>query len=90
MEGFHQQIAHRLNGRAPVYLRREGTWEYSPLGEAMEEAGLVSIDEYVTQRRNTIADFVATRPIYAVCCELEGRALGGDHHMWWSQLTDNY
>jgi hypothetical protein len=56
----------------------------------MEEAGLFSIDEYVTRRRKTIADFISTRPIYDVCRELEGCGLGVDHHMWWSQLTHNW
>jgi hypothetical protein len=27
LEGFHRQIARRLTGRAPVYLRREGQWQ---------------------------------------------------------------
>jgi hypothetical protein len=43
LEGFHRQIARWLMGRAPVYLRSEGTWQYQPLGNAMEEAGLYSI-----------------------------------------------
>jgi hypothetical protein len=71
LERFHQQIARRLTGRAPVYLRREGQWKYSPLGDDTEEAGLFSIDEYITCHRNRIAEFVDTRPLIVVCKEME-------------------
>ena len=88
LEGFHRLIARRLAGRAPVYLRREEQREYPPLGEAMEQAGLFSIEEYIDRRRNSVAEYVATRPIYAVCRELESRGIGGDHQNWWSQLDN--
>jgi hypothetical protein len=82
LEGFHQQIARRLMGRAPVYLRREGQWQYSPLGDAKEEAGLFSIDEYITRRRNRIAEFVATRPLVVVCKEMESLGISGNYQFW--------
>jgi hypothetical protein len=85
LEGCHQQIARRLMGRAPVYLRREGQWQYSPIGDAMEEAGLFSIEEYITRHRNRIAVFVATRPLIAVCKEMESLGISGNHQFWWNQ-----
>jgi hypothetical protein len=85
LEGFHRQIARRLTGRAPVYLRQEGQWQYSPLGDAMEEAGLFSIDKYIMRRRNRIAECVATRPLIVVCKEIESLGIGGNHQFWWNQ-----
>jgi hypothetical protein len=66
LEGFHKQIARRLTGRTPVYHRREDEWQYLPLGNALEEDGMFPIDEYIIRRRNKIAEFVATRPLYAI------------------------
>jgi hypothetical protein len=85
LEGFHRQIARPLTGRAPVYLRREGQWQYSPLGDAMEEAGLFSIDEYITRRRNRISECVETRPLIAVCKEMESLGISSNHQFWWNQ-----
>jgi hypothetical protein len=75
LEGFHRQIARRLMGRAPVYLRSEGTWQYQPLGNAMEEAGLFSMNEFIARRRNKLVEYVATRSIYTICRETERRGL---------------
>jgi hypothetical protein len=88
LEGFQRLIARRLMGCAPVYLRRYEQWEYPPMGDAMEEAGLFIIEEYTKRRRNNIAEFVATRSIYAVCHELESGGGGGDHQKWGSQLDN--
>jgi hypothetical protein len=85
LEGFHQHIARRLTGRTPVYLRSEGTWQYQPLGNAMEEAGLFFMNEYITRRRNNLVDYVATRSIYTMCCETERRGLNRVHKYWWNQ-----
>jgi hypothetical protein len=85
LEGFHRQIARRLTGRSPVYLRSEGTWQYQPLGNAMEEAGLYSMNEYITRRINKLVDYVATRSIYTMCRETERRGLNRGHQYWWNQ-----
>jgi hypothetical protein len=39
----------------------------------MEEAGLFSMNEYITRCRNKLVDYVATRSIYTMCRELERR-----------------
>jgi hypothetical protein len=54
LKAFNKQIAKRLTGRAPVYLRRDEQWEYSSLGDAMEEAGLFPISEYIARRKTII------------------------------------
>jgi hypothetical protein len=82
VEVFHKQIARRLTGRTPVYHRHEDEWQYLPLGNALEEAGLLPIDEYITRRRNKIPEFVATRPLYDICCELNSIGLGDNHQFW--------
>jgi hypothetical protein len=62
LEGYHKESSCRLTGRTPVYHRWKDEWQYLPLGNALEEAGLFPIDEYITRRRNRIAECVAMRP----------------------------
>jgi hypothetical protein len=80
LEGFHKHIARRLTGRTPVYHRREDEWQYIPLGNELEEAGLFHIDEYITRRRNKIAEFVA------ICRELNSIGLGDNRQFCWDQI----
>jgi hypothetical protein len=79
-EGFHKQIARQLTGRTPVYHRQEDDRQYLPLGNALEETDTFPIDEDITRRRNKIAEFVATRPLYAICRGLNSIGLGDNHH----------
>jgi hypothetical protein len=72
LEAFRRQIAKRITGRAPLYLRRKEQWEYSSLGDVVEEAGLLSISEYIAPRNTRIAEFVATSPLFVICKELKG------------------
>ena len=51
-------------------INRYGTWTYPPLGEATEEAGLQEIETYATYRQNTVAQYIATRPIMDLCMSL--------------------
>ena len=56
---FHNRVAQRLTGKK---LRRRGEdrWEYPPLEAAMEEAGFKEIEVYITRRKNTVAQYIAT------------------------------
>ena len=35
----------------------------------MQEAGLEEVEEYITRRQNTIAQYIVTRPILDLCEE---------------------
>jgi len=39
--------------------------------EVLTEAGLFTMEEYITRRQNRLADYVATRPILELCTECE-------------------
>jgi hypothetical protein len=45
LEGFHKQILRWLTDRTPIYHRLEDEWQYLPLRNALEEAGLFPIDK---------------------------------------------
>jgi hypothetical protein len=79
LKKIHRKIARRIKRRAPVYLRWEGQWSYLTLGNAKKKAGLLSVDEYITRRRNGIVDFGVTQPLHALCCNSETPACLADH-----------
>jgi hypothetical protein len=73
LEGFHRRVARRLAGKQPYLDRRTGEWVYPPIDKVLEEVGMYSIDHYVKKRQNTVADYVATRPILTYAKNQSGR-----------------
>ena len=85
LEGFHHRVARRLSGLQPRYLPREDRWDYPPIEEALERAGLFPIEHYISVRQNTLVQNVATRPILDLCRESERLSGSARRTLWWSQ-----
>jgi Reverse transcriptase (RNA-dependent DNA polymerase) len=85
LKGFHHRMARRLSGKRPYFLPAERKWVYPPIMEALEEAGLFSIEHYISVRQNTLADNVATRPILELCRESEWLSGSARRTLWWTQ-----
>ena len=66
LSAFHNRVARRIANKLPQ-RQRDGSWTYPPLSEALKDAGLYSLQTYISRRQNTIAEWVATRPIYQLC-----------------------
>ena len=62
LDAFQGRVARRLTGRMPR-CGRDGKWIYLPLAGATKEAGIVQARTSVFRRQNTVAQFIATRPI---------------------------
>ena len=75
LDAFQGRFARRLTGRMPR-RGRDGKLKYLPLVGAIKDAGIVRLRTSVLRRQNTVAQFVATRPILAFCEGTERR--GGD------------
>ena len=62
LDAFQGRVARRLTGRTP---RRGGDekWFCLPLVGATQATGIVRVRTSVLRRQNTVAQFVATRPI---------------------------
>ena len=76
LDAFQGRVARRLTGRMPR-RGRDGQWMYLPLEGANKEAGIVRARKLVLRRQNTVAQFIATRPILELCKVAEQR--GGGH-----------
>jgi hypothetical protein len=87
LEASHRQITRRITGRAAVYLLREGQWSYPSIGNATEEAGPASVNQYITRRRDGIVDSVTYRPLYTLCCNATISEWLMGSHPWWDQSS---
>ena len=73
-----------MTGRMPC-RGRDGKWVYFPLAGVTKAAGVVRARTSVLQRQNTVAEFIATRPILGIC-EVAERRLGTQvPQRWWEE-----
>ena len=84
LDAFQGRVARRLTGRMPR-RGRDGKWQYLPLAGAIKDAGIVRVRTSVLRRQNTVAQFVATRPILALCEGTERRGGARVPQRWWEQ-----
>ena len=85
LRGFHHRIARCLTGRQGWRLPN-GTWDYPPVEEALEAAGLQPIEVYIDRRRRYLVRFMKRHPILELCKEssrLSGTPTGT--RFWWDQ-----
>ena len=75
LDAFQGRVSRRLTGRMPR-RGRDGKCMYLPLAGATNEAGIVRARTSVLRRQNTVAQFIATRPILGLC-EVTERRGGG-------------
>ena len=66
LDGFHHKLDHRLT-RRQHWIGREDGWVYSPMEKTIVESRLQEVETYVSHRQNTVAQFIATRPIKDLC-----------------------
>ena len=62
-----------------------GTWVYPPIGAALAMVGLDDIRVYITLLQNTVAHYIATRPIMDFCMAAEQKPGLCLSRLWWDQ-----
>ena len=82
LDAFWGSVARKLTGRQPR-RGRDRRWFYPSLAEAMKEAGIVRIRTPILRRQNTVAQFIATRPILGLCEGAVRRPGAQVPSRWW-------
>ena len=88
LDAFQGRVARRLKGRQPRRGKDE-RWFYPSLVGALKEAGVVRVRTSVLRRQNTVAQFIATRPILGLCEVAERRRGTRVPQGWWEQSGIN-
>ena len=81
---FQHRVARRITGRQPWQIQDE-SFEYPPLEEAIQEAGLEEVEAYVLRRKNMVAQYIVMRPIMDLCKEAVRRPRTWVKKRWWEQ-----
>jgi len=85
LRGFHHRVARQITGKQP---RKQGdTWVYPPTADALEEAGMHTMEEYIARRQRRLVDYVATRPIYEVADGTIRLSGTRSRQLWWELLA---
>ena len=84
LDSYQYRVASSITGRQPRQ-KKDGSWDYPPLEGALREAGMVGIHTYITQRQNTFAQYIATRPILYLCKKATWMPGDQVYRWWWEQ-----
>ena len=84
LENFQHRVSRRVTGKQ-LWRQADRSWEYPPLVEAMGEAGFEDTMKSITRRQNTVAQYIATRPILDLCERATRRPGVRVSWQWWEQ-----
>ena len=84
LDSFQFRVARKITGRQP-WRKKYVSWEYPPLAGALREAGMMGIQTSITRRQNTVAQYIATRPILDLCEQATRRPGARVYRRWWDQ-----
>ena len=84
LSAFIHGAARRLTGRQP-WRGRDGKWFYPSMEGATKEAGLTDVRTSINRRQNTVAQYIATRPLLDICEGAKQREGARVTLRWWDQ-----
>jgi hypothetical protein len=85
LEGFHVCAAYKMARKHRPKRGANGVWVYPTMADILEECGMATIAAYIQSRRQTIAVYVATRPVFKACMEGKRRQGLMPRQWWWEQ-----
>jgi hypothetical protein len=85
LEGFHVCAAYKMARKHWPKRGANGVWVYPMMVDVLEECGMATIAAYIQSCRQTIAVYVATRPVFKACMEGKRRRGLIPHQWWWEQ-----
>ena len=80
---FHRRCARYITGRHINLVGEE--WEYPSSIETLEEADLLTIEESIRQRKETILGFAETLPILQECIDVSNMTKNNRTLTWWKK-----
>lgn len=88
LSGFHNRVARQIARKGPKRDPNTGVWEYPPLEEALQGAGLYPLEHYVAVRQGRFVDKIATRPVPILqLCTTVDRHSGSYRRFRWRNQT---
>ena len=88
LEGFHTRAVFRMARVNKPRRKLDGLWAYPSREDVLEEVALHPITYYVEVRRQTIAEFIVSRPIFEYCRKGRRNRGSSPRQWWWEQPMD--
>ena len=89
LSGLLHGAGRRLTGRQ-ARREKDGDWHYPSLKGAMQEEGLPDIRTSTLKRQNTVAQYIATRPLLDLCEGVRAREGAKVLLWWWDQAGTDW
>ena len=82
VESFHNCCARYIAGEH-IRQKPNGEWVLPATTRILGQCKLRPVREYIERRRETVSDFVKSRPIYATCLGSKPAANNANQKVWW-------
>jgi hypothetical protein len=85
LKGFHVRAAYKMARKHLPNRGANGVSVYPKLADVLKECDMATMAAYIQSRRQTIATYVAMRPIFTACVEGKQRRELMPRQWWWEQ-----
>ena len=82
LDSFQSRVARKIT-RKQFRRIKDRSWFYPPVAGVMKETGMVGIRTSILRRQNTVAQFIATRPIMDLSEQATRRPSARVSRRWW-------
>ena len=83
LNSFHNRCARYITGDHIRVI--DDVWYYPSRKETLEKADLLTIDEYITKRKNTVSIYAEETQIFKDCKEITERTKDNKSLAWWNK-----
>jgi hypothetical protein len=69
-------------------MLEDGTWNYPSSTETLEKGGLLTIQEYIEKRKQTVTTYIQSTSIYKECINSTLSPCNNMQIVWWQSLEN--
>ena len=89
LQAFHNKCASQMCGNSIKLDPKTNEWFYPKTENVLKQCGLLPIEYYIQQRRNTLYSYIKIRLIYSKCIASSPLQSNANQLTWWKQKEWN-
>ena len=82
INSFHNRCTRYISGEH-IRQKPNGEWDQPATKRVLEQCRLLTVEEYIAKRKETVKTFVENRPVYKACVESIPTASNANQKVWW-------
>jgi hypothetical protein len=87
LQSFHHMCARFITGQHIKLIGEE--WVYPRTEDILKQATLLTMEEYICKRRNTVKNYILSTNIFRQCQNSKGTSTSWKKLTWWENVTEN-